>query len=73
MHGLQVQDATGHQALQAVCQLEKFTVEAAHLTILFCSFELGGEKKTKGAALQFVRVFASFLLPYLSLTPPSPQ
>ena len=32
-----------------------------------CSFELGGEKKTKGAALTFVRVLSSYC-PFIYLT-----
>lgn len=52
MHGMQVQDAALAQALQAVRIL---LASCLHVLIhLYFSFELGGEKKTKGAALQFV-------------------
>lgn len=53
VHGVQVQDATCIEALQAVCSClirYRYRPDA-----FFSSFELGGEKKTKGAALQFVR------------------
>lgn len=52
MHRLQVQDADGHQALQAVRRRPSRCARGP--TDCVCSFELGGEKKTKGAALQFV-------------------
>ena len=52
VHGMQVQDAALAQALQAVRIL---LASCLHVLIhLYFSFELGGEKKTKGAALQFV-------------------
>ena len=53
VHCLQIQDAALTQALQAVrCSS---SVRASMFSSELCSFELGGEKKTKGAALQFVR------------------
>lgn len=52
VHFVQIQNAADSQALQAV-RSQSFTGMAAHLQT--ASFELGGEKKTKGAALTFVR------------------
>lgn len=55
VHGVQVQGADGVEAMQAVRSLLLSTyglTEASH------SFELGGDKKTKGAAL--VRPLSSF-------------
>ena len=54
MHGMQVQDAAVSEALQAVrpiLHLHPCIIHTDHDR----SFELGGEKKTKGAALQFMR------------------
>jgi len=49
---MQVQDAACIEALQTVCFC---VIGPEHRPdALFSSFELGGEKKTKGAALQFV-------------------
>lgn len=59
VHIVQVQDATLSQALQAV-RLFRCSVSSLHSVLnrfLIRSFELGGEKKTKGAALQFVSFF----------------
>ena len=53
MHGLQIQDAARYQALQAVRPPHRLRACRRCLRTL-SSFELGGEKKTKGAALQFV-------------------
>ena len=53
MHSLQIQDATCIEALQAV-RIADLCIVSRLLT--FRSFELGGEKKTKGAALTFVCV-----------------
>lgn len=53
VHRLQVQDAAFPQALQAVRLFASCSPLANVDTRR--SFELGGEKKTKGAALQFVR------------------
>jgi len=52
MHSVQIQDAIGTQALQTV---RFFFAKTAQLYDSMRSFELGGEKKTKGAALTFVR------------------
>jgi hypothetical protein len=60
---MQVQNAIGIEALQTVrFQFHVFgtTSTSLHLLMVFfffflCSFELGGDKKTKGAALTFVR------------------
>jgi large subunit ribosomal protein L44e len=51
MHRLQVQDAAVSETMQAVRLSESHYL---HNYSLERSFELGGEKKTKGAALQFV-------------------
>jgi len=53
MHGVQVQGPAVSQAMQAVRPLITPVTLFLGLTHLF-SFELGGEKKTKGAAIQFV-------------------
>ena len=64
VHCLQIQDAALTQALQAVrCSSG---VRSSMFSSELCSFELGGEKKTKGAALQFVSI------PYHTLTFTSP-
>jgi hypothetical protein len=60
VHGVQVQDAAFIEALQTVCYVLFTCMYKADDR--FSSFELGGEKKTKGAALQFVCYF-----PFLSL------
>ena len=54
MHCLQIQDAARYQALQAV-RPHRLRARRRCLRTL-SSFELGGEKKTKGAALQFVSI-----------------
>ena len=57
MHSLQIQDATCIKTLQAVrvlCVFFPASGKRPHLIFLWISFELGGEKKTKGAALTFV-------------------
>jgi hypothetical protein len=61
VHCLQVQDATLAQALQAVRNPPAFDVKTS-LKVLVYSFELGGEKKTKGAALTFVSVIIALRL-----------
>ena len=66
MHGLQVQDAARSQALQAVCCSACILLRRS-CSCRLCSFELGGEKKTKGAALQFVSI------PYRTLAFTSPM
>ena len=53
---MQIQNATYSEALQAVRLLSLFIAEIA--TDAIHSFELGGEKKTKGAALTFVRLIS---------------
>ena len=63
MQCVQIQDAASIEALQAVC-----CIPICHLYCSFIhhsSFELGGEKKTKGAALQFVRGFCP-TVPFVS-------
>ena len=50
---MQIQDADVAQALQAVCRCRFVFCEDTNRSLP--SFELGGEKKTKGAALTFVR------------------
>lgn len=68
MHCLQVQDAAVPQALQAV----RTVLLLPHLcTDFVCSFELGGEKKTKGAALTFVRPISSLVLAVYSRISPT--
>jgi hypothetical protein len=52
MHCMQIQDANGPQTLQAVRLSFIPLLEA--IADYTNSFELGGEKKTKGAALTFV-------------------
>lgn len=49
---MQIQNANGPQAMQAVRAVTP--IYALRATDELCSFELGGEKKTKGAALTFV-------------------
>ena len=66
MHCLQIQDAARHQALQAV-RLPCRPHTRCPCSRMSSSFELGGEKKTKGAALQFVSI------PYHTLTFTSPM
>ena len=58
MHCLQIQDAARYQALQAVRFPRCPHAHHRYLRTLY-SFELGGEKKTKGAALQFVSILSS--------------
>jgi hypothetical protein len=65
MHCVQVQDADVAQALQAVRAPRSLSGVCAELVT---SFELGGEKKTKGAALSFVRVYICSILDNTNLT-----
>ena len=59
MHGVQIQNAANTEAMQAVRSYLLFnTFHEAFLS----SFELGGEKKTKGAALSFVSYHPSLLV-----------
>jgi len=51
MHSVQIQNATIVEALQAV---RVFSFLLCSIAESISSFELGGEKKTKGAALTFV-------------------
>ncbi len=53
MHCLQIQNAATIEAMQTVRNFNTIAY-ICHPTLSFRSFELGGEKKTKGAALQFV-------------------
>jgi hypothetical protein len=56
VHAVQVQNAVGPETVQTVRfhpSNSLFVVEYSRLSVH--SFELGGEKKTKGAALNFVR------------------
>jgi hypothetical protein len=60
---MQVQDANDAQAMQAVRVLSLLGLSSgSRLT----SFELGGEKKTKGAALTFVRCSGCFYTVFLA-------
>jgi len=52
MHSVQIQNAAIVEALQAV---RGFSFPLCFIAESISSFELGGEKKTKGAALTFVR------------------
>ena len=54
---MQIQNSTYSEALQSVRLFSLFISDIA--TDAIHSFELGGEKKTKGAALTFVRLFSS--------------
>lgn len=63
MHRLQIQNAANTQALQTVRAL--YPIQ--ELRSLFLSFELGGEKKTKGAALTFVSTFQCLVLILLTV------
>ncbi len=56
VHCVQVQNATNFEALQTVRSFLHRLFGQSVDDHLFCSFELGGEKKTKGAALTFVCV-----------------
>ena len=67
MHGLQIQDAARTKALQAVRRPCLYIWVIPFVDCARYSFELGGEKKTKGAALQFVRI------PYRTLAFTSPM
>ena len=62
MHCLQIQDAARYQALQAVRPHLRVRVRGCCLRTS-SSFELGGEKKTKGAALQFVSILSYQFMP----------
>ena len=53
MHSVQIQNAAIVEAVQAVRGFSFPSLRCIAESI--CSFELGGEKKTKGAALTFVR------------------
>lgn len=55
MHCVQIQGTDGAETLQAV----RSPSLSIGLSLIHwcCSFELGGEKKTKGAALTFVSIF----------------
>lgn len=64
MHSMQVQGSVVSEAMQAVRPAQLAPLFSC-LTHLF-SFELGGEKKTKGAAIQFV----SSDRPYCPRIPP---
>lgn len=75
MHSVQIQNAAIVEALQAV---RGFSSPFRCIVEPICSFELGGEKKTKGAALTFVRHLShtvplgitnrtEFLVTYLTL------
>jgi len=54
---MQVQGTIAFEALQAVCASMSFAI-VLWLMLRF-SFELGGDKKTKGAALVFVSIMSS--------------
>lgn len=60
MHRVQIQNATTFEALQAVRSFNVIRF-SLHVVLHFCviSFELGGDKKTKGAALTFVSGYFS--------------
>jgi len=55
MYSVQIQNAAIFKTLQAV---RGFACSLHTVPNPSCSFELGGEKKTKGAALTFVRHFS---------------
>ena len=63
MHGLQIQDAARTQALQAVRRPCLYIWVIPFVDCARYSFELGGEKKTKGAALQFVSILSYLFMP----------
>lgn len=69
VHCLQIQDADLFEALQAVRVFPFFPARC--FSQMLSSFELGGEKKTKGAALTFVSTLSSFSSVLLLISKPS--